>query len=126
MQRLGGDSLIHTLVTLGTPHQGTQLAKAAPLLPLVRQLAPGSRVIQELAERAPGCRTRFLVFHSDIDPLIVPSSNARLEHPDLTVHNITVRGVGHLSMPHNGGIAFTIARALRQLDHDGAATTLNA
>ena len=126
VQRLGGDSRIHTLVTLGTPHQGTQLAKAAPLLPLVRQLAPGSTVIQELAEPAPGCRTRFLVFHSDIDPLIVPSSNARLEHPDLTVHNIAVRGVGHLSMPHNGGIAFTIARALRHLDHDGAATTLNA
>ena len=58
--------------------------------------------------------------------LIVPSSNARLEHPDLNVHNIAVRGVGHLSMPRNGGIAFTIARALRQLDHDGAATTLYA
>jgi hypothetical protein len=32
-----------------------------------------------------------------------------------------VRGVGHLSMPNNGRIAFTIAEALRQLDHDGAA-----
>jgi triacylglycerol lipase len=122
VQRLGGDNRVHTLVTLGTPHQGTQLAKAAPLLPLVRQLAPSSRVIRELAEPAAGCRTRFLAFHSDIDPLIVPTSSARLEHPDLNVHNIAVRGVGHLSMPHNGRIAFTIARALRQLDHDGAAT----
>jgi triacylglycerol lipase len=122
VQRLGGDSRVHTLVTLGTPHHGTQLAKAAPLLPLARQLAPGSRVIRELADPAPGCRTRFLAFHSDIDPLVVPSSNARLEHPDLNVHNIAVRGVGHLSMPHNGRIAFTISRALRQLDHDGAAT----
>jgi hypothetical protein len=52
----------------------------------------------------------------------VPSSNARLEHPDLNVQNIAVRGVGHLSMPHNGRIAFTISRALRQLDHDEAAT----
>jgi triacylglycerol lipase len=117
VQRLGGDSRVHTLVTLGTPHQGT-----APLLPLVRQLAPSSRVIRELAEPAPGCRTRFLAFHSDIDPLIVPSSNARLEHHDLNVHNVAVRGVGHLSMPHNGRIAFTIAGALRQLDHAGAAT----
>ena len=122
VQRLGGDSRVHTLVTLGTPHHGTQLAKAAPLLPLARQLAPGSRVIRELADPAPGCRTRFLAFHSDIDPLVVPSSSARLEHPDLNVHNIAVRGVGHLSMPHNGRIAFTISRALRQLDHDGAAT----
>ena len=50
VQRLAGDRHVHTLVTLGTPHQGTQLAWAAPLLPLVRQLTPNSSVIQELAE----------------------------------------------------------------------------
>jgi triacylglycerol lipase len=126
VQRLGGDSCVHTLVTLGTPHQGTHLARAAPLLPLVRQLAPSSPVIQELAEPAPGCRTRFIAFHSDIDPVIVPSGNARLEHPDLNVRNIGVRGVGHLSLPHNGRIAFTIAEALRHLDHDGAPSPINA
>jgi triacylglycerol lipase len=125
VQRLGGDSWVHTLVTLGTPHQGTQLARTAPLLPLVRQLTPSSPIIQELAEPAPGCRTRFIAFHSDIDPVIVPSGNARLDHPDLNVQNISVRGVGHFSLPRNGRIAFTIAEALRQLD-DGAASPLNA
>ena len=113
VQRLGGDQKVHTLVTLGTPHQGTQLAWAAPLLPLVRQLAPNSSVIQELAEPAAQCGTRFIAFYSDIDYLIVPSWNARLDHPDLKVQNIAVRGVGHLSMPNNGRIAFTIAQALR-------------
>jgi triacylglycerol lipase len=126
VQRLGGDSCVHTLVTLGTPHQGTHLARAAPLLPLVRQLTPRSPIIQELAEPAPGCRTRFIAFHSDIDPVIVPSGNARLEHPDLNVRNIGVRGVGHLSLPRNGRIAFTIAEALRHLDHDGARSPVNA
>ena len=123
VQRLAGDRHVHTLVTLGTPHQGTQLAWAAPLLPLVRQLTPNSSVIQQLAEPAPGCRTRFVAFYSDIDHLIVPSRNARLDHPDLDVRNIAVRGVGHLSMVNNGRIAFTIAGALRQLDHDGAFST---
>jgi triacylglycerol lipase len=126
VQRLGGDSCVHTLVTLGTPHHGTHLARAAPLLPLARQLTPSSPIIQELAEPAPGCRTRFIAFHSDIDPVIVPSGNARLEHPDLNVQNISVRGIGHLSLPRNGRIAFTIAEALRQLDHDGAGSPLNA
>jgi triacylglycerol lipase len=126
VQRLGGDSHVHTLVTLGTPHQGTQLAQVAPLLPLIRQLTPSSPVIQELAQPAANCRTRFIAFHSDIDSLIVPSRNARLDHPDLNVRNIAVHGVGHLSMPNNGRIAFTIARALQQLDHDGAAAALNA
>jgi len=113
-------------VTLGTPHQGTQLARAAPLLPLVRQLTPSSPIIQELAEAAPGCRTRFIAFHSDIDPVIVPSGNARLEHPDLNVRNIAVRGVGHLSLPRSRRIAFTIADVLRQHDHGGTAPPLYA
>ena len=87
VQRLGGDRHVHTLVTLGTPHQGTQLAWVAPLLPPVRQLTPTSPVIQELAEPALGCRTRFIAFYSDIDHLIVPSGNARLDHPDLNVES---------------------------------------
>jgi triacylglycerol lipase len=123
VQRLAGDRRVHTLVTLGTPHQGTQLAWSAPLLPLVRQLTPNSSVMRELAEPAPGCRTRFVAFYSDIDHLIVPSRNARVDHPDLNVRNIAARGVGHLSMANNGRIAFTIAGALRQLDHDGASST---
>ncbi len=71
VQRLGGDAQVHTLVTLGTPHQGTQLAYAARLIPLVRQLTPDSPVIRALAEPAPGCQTRFLAFHSDLDHLVV-------------------------------------------------------
>jgi triacylglycerol lipase len=123
VQRLGGDRHVHTLITLGTPHQGTQLAWAVPLLPLVRQLAPSSSLIQELAEPAAECRTRFLAFYSDIDHLIVPSRGARLDHPDLNVRNIPVPGVGHLSMPNNGRIAFTITQALRELDPDGTPST---
>jgi triacylglycerol lipase len=120
VQRLGGDARVHTLVTLGTPHQGTQLARALPLVPLVRQLTPGSPVIRELAEPAPGCRTRFLAFHSDLDHLVVPTRNARIEHPDLNASNVPVRGVGHLSMPNNGSIAFAIAAALGELTPDGS------
>jgi triacylglycerol lipase len=88
----------------------------------VRQLTPRSTVIQELAEPAAQCRTRFLAFYSDIDHLVVPSHHARLDHPDLNVQNIAVRGVGHLSMPHNGRIAFAIAQALRDLDRNGTAS----
>ena len=116
VQRLGGDARVHTLVTLGTPHQGTLLAHAGGLMPLVRQLRPGSDLIAELAEPAPDCRTRFVAFHSDLDHLIVPSRNARIDHPDLSARNIAVHGVGHLSMPSNGQIAFQIASVLRELD----------
>ena len=122
IQRLGGDSRVHTLVTLGTPHAGTVLARAGQLHPLVRQLTPGSDLIAELALPAPGCRTRFIAFYSDLDHLIVPSRNGRIDHPDLSVSNIGVHGVGHLSMPNNGRIAFQIASALQELDRNGAQT----
>ena len=54
MQRLGGDARVHTLVTLGSPHQGTELARPLRMLPLIDQLTPKSRLIRELAEPAPG------------------------------------------------------------------------
>jgi hypothetical protein len=41
---------------------------------------------------------------------------ASVEHPDLNVRNIAVRGVGHLSLPRNRSIAFAIAEVLPQLD----------
>jgi triacylglycerol lipase len=116
VQRLGGDARVHTLVTLGTPHSGTEAARPWRMVPLLGQLTPGSPVLRELAEPAPDCRTRFLVFASDLDHMIRPTSNARLEHPDLTVRNVAVRGVGHLSLPHNASVAFTIASALTELD----------
>jgi hypothetical protein len=78
--------------------------------------------LTELAEPAPDCSTRFLAFYSDLDHLIFPHSNARIEHPNLQARNVAIHGVGHMSMPNNGGIAFHIAAALRELDPDGSDT----
>ena len=116
VQRLGGDARVHTLVTLGTPHHGTALARPLRMLPLLDQLTPDASLIRELAEPVPGCQTRFVAFYSDIDHVVWPSRNARLDHPDLEVRNIPVHRVGHLSMPNNGQVAFRIASVLAELD----------
>ncbi len=110
VQRLGGDEIVSTLVTLGSPHHGTLAARLLPHR-LVRQLRPGSDVLDELAEPA-DCSTRFLVFYSDVDQLIVPARNAALDHPDLEVRNVLVPGVGHLSLPINGRIVHETCTAL--------------
>jgi triacylglycerol lipase len=122
VQRMGGDARVHTLCTLGTPHEGTW---AAHLLPtrLVRQLRPGSDVLAELAEPAPGIRTRFVAFWSDLDQLIVPKRSARLDHPDLPVRNVLLRGVGHMSLPIDGRVVHEIATLLAHLDEDGSTVT---
>jgi pimeloyl-ACP methyl ester carboxylesterase len=111
-QRLGGDARVRTLVTLGTPHSGT---RAAPLLnthPIVRQMRPRSDLIAELAEPAPGCRTRFVAFWSDLDETMAPVDSAQLNHPDLIARNVHIAGIGHLTMPVHGAIAAGIREAL--------------
>jgi hypothetical protein len=113
---------VHTLVTLGSPHQGTH---AARLLPrgVCRQLQPASDVIAELRQPAPGCRTRFVCFWSDLDALISPKRAARIDHPDLNARNVLVRGVGHMSLPINTRVTREIAATLAQLDTHGGTVT---
>jgi pimeloyl-ACP methyl ester carboxylesterase len=118
VQRLGGDARVHTLVTLGTPHEGTQMAYGLPH-PLLRQLRPHSDLIEELAQPAPGCRTRFLALWSDLDQMIVPKQAARIMHPDLAARNVLVRGVGHMSLPVDGRVVHEISTTLAHLDAEG-------
>ena len=122
VQRMGGDARVRTLCTLGSPHAGTW---AAHLLPsrLSRQLRPGSDLLAELAAPAPGCRTRFVAFWSDLDHLIVPARAARVDHPDLPARNVLLRGVGHMSLPIDGRVVHEIATLLAHLDEDGSTVT---
>jgi triacylglycerol lipase len=120
VQRLGGDARVHTLVTLGTPHSGTVPAYFLPLR-LGRQLRPGSDLMTELAGPAPGCRTRFLAYWSDLDQMIIPKTAAQLHHPDLVARNIRVRGVGHLSFAIDRRVVHEIGVELAQLDAEGRA-----
>ncbi|MFF5854669.1 esterase/lipase family protein [Streptomyces sp. NPDC012751] len=111
-QCLGGDLRVRTLVTLGTPHSGTRVAPLADAHPIVRQMRPGSAVIEELARPAPGCRTRFVSFWSDLDSLMDPLETACLEHPDLDTRNVRVSGIGHLALPVHPAVAAGIREAL--------------
>ena len=111
VQRLGGDARVDSLVTLGTPHGGSRWAHVLPT-PLVRQLRPGSPLLQELAAPAPGCRTRVTAVYSDLDQMVVPAASGRCDHPDLGVRNVLVRGVGHMSLPIHRTVLDEIAATL--------------
>lgn len=114
VQRLGGDARVDTLVTLGTPHQGTVAAYVLPT-PVARQLRPNSDLINELALSAPGCRTTFVAIWSELDEAVVPHVNGRLDHPDLTVENHRLRNVGHLSLPVDPRARHLVVTALAHL-----------
>lgn len=112
VQRLGGDRRVRTLVTLGTPHGGTAVAPMASAHPIVRQMRSGSAPIEELRRPAPGCRTRFVSFWSELDQVIIPAEAACIDHPDLDAQNVRVSGIGHLALPVHPAVAAGIREAL--------------
>ncbi|MFG2722277.1 esterase/lipase family protein [Streptomyces sp. NPDC048416] len=112
VQCLGGDLRVRTLVTLGTPHSGTRSARLVHAHPIVRQMCPGSELIEELRAPAPGIRTRFVSFWSDLDTLMIPVGTARIDHPDLLAQNVRVTGIGHLAMPVHPAVAAGVRQAL--------------
>ncbi|QJY46545.1 esterase/lipase family protein [Pseudonocardia broussonetiae] len=116
VQRLGGSDVVDTLVTLGSPHTGSLSAYLMPT-PLAAQLRPGSDLLRELEEPAPGCPTRFLVVWSRMDQMIVPQRNARLAHDDLHVEHLELRDVGHLSLPIDPRSVHWVVSALARSDH---------
>ncbi|AWE51979.1 esterase/lipase family protein [Streptomyces nigra] len=118
VQCLGGDLRVRTLVTLGTPHSGTSVVPLANAHPIVRQMRPGSAVLEELAMPAPGCRTHFVSFWSDLDHLMVPLETACIDHPDLIAQNVRVTGIGHLALPVHPAVATGIRQALDTVPAD--------
>ncbi|MEU9051585.1 alpha/beta fold hydrolase [Streptomyces sp. NPDC048384] len=112
VQCLGGDLRVRTLVTLGTPHSGTRVVPLANAHPIVRQMRPGSPVLEKLAAPAPGCRTHFVSFWSDLDHLMDPLETACIDHPDLMAQNVRVTGIGHLALPVHPAVATGIRQAL--------------
>jgi pimeloyl-ACP methyl ester carboxylesterase len=112
VQCLGGDARVRTLVTLGTPHSGTRVVPLANAHPIVRQMRPGSELLEELTRPAPGCRTHFVSFWSDLDHLMDPLETACIDHEDLMAENVRVTGIGHLALPVHPAVATGIRRVL--------------
>ncbi|MFC1417086.1 esterase/lipase family protein [Streptacidiphilus cavernicola] len=114
VQLLGGDESVHTVVTLGAPHEGTLAARLLRPLPVAGQLLPGSSVLEELRAPAAHCRTRFLAFRGDHDALILPNGHGALRHPDLWTENILVTATGHVALPVHRDVIARIGAALAE------------
>jgi pimeloyl-ACP methyl ester carboxylesterase len=111
-QCLAGHGRANTVITLGSPHAGTHTARLLPLN-VARQLRPGSDLMRELAAPT-SCATRFVAIYSDRDEVVVPNRSAKLEHPDLQVTRVRVRGVGHLTLLVDREVVHTVADALNE------------
>jgi triacylglycerol esterase/lipase EstA (alpha/beta hydrolase family) len=106
----GRDAEVHAVVTIGTPHHGTWMARLAPS-PNARQMRPGSAWLRALAAReaAAGRRVPFFCFWGDCDNIVMPPLTATLPGAE----NRLLAGVGHLTMVYEPA---AYALALRLLE----------
>jgi hypothetical protein len=44
--------------------------------------------------------------------MVIPTSSGRCDHPDLAARNVLFHGIGHLSLPRNGGVVDEVAVTL--------------
>ncbi len=89
-----GDARMQRVLTLGTPHQGTRLARIGHV-PIVRQMQPGNAWLLALAAGEGTERTsRFITLLAEHDNIVTPQFPQTL--PGATV--IVFRGIGHLDL----------------------------
>jgi pimeloyl-ACP methyl ester carboxylesterase len=120
VQEFGGDKRVHTCITLGTPHAGTYAAyggrgRAA------RQLRPSSELVMRLNDDAREVPVRFISYYSNLDPLVVPASSAKITNPALHATNVLVKDHGHMSLLLSGELIRSVLGSLSNLDGDAAA-----
>ncbi len=93
--RASGDGRVARLITLGTPHQGTEAFRDWTVDPMVAQMRPDSPFLRALASNDPvPSLTDCISIYSTDDAVVVPAGNAY--YPG--AFNIAVRGLGHLSL----------------------------
>lgn len=120
VQKLEGARRVRHLVTLGTPHRGTPWAYSGRLvrhvLPSLRQMAPGSPLLRDLADQSFPASVRLTSIYSRRDSICPPSS-CRLETrgaPHLM--NVEMMRGGHLDLLFGAGLPSIIHRVLESVE----------
>jgi triacylglycerol esterase/lipase EstA (alpha/beta hydrolase family) len=117
----GGAAVVRRVVTLGSPHHGTDLAGAAgALVPdacptACRQLVPGSsllRALNEGDETPPG--PTYVSIWTTADSVVVPADSARLTGAlDFTVQQVCPASrVTHGELPADAQVQAMVVAAL--------------
>ena len=100
---------VSRIVTIGTPHHGSVLARFAPGA-AARQMLPGSAWLKRLnagSERRP---TPITSIYSADDNLVAPAGSAVLADAELCA----VQGVGHFGLLHSPRVLNCVLAALKR------------
>jgi len=113
--RRHGDARLARLITLGTPHHGTALARFGPGANAV-QMRRGSAWLRDLAAfETPATRGRIVSIYTHHDNIVAPHDSGFLAG----ARNVAFSGVGHVALASNPRV---LAEVLRQLPERHGAT----
>ena len=108
-----GAARVKRLLTLGTPHAGSELARIG-IGENARQMTPGNAWLKALASEAPATET--LIVYSPHDNFVLPQSN--LQWPGAQCR--TIDGLGHLTMLYSPRVAAAVLDGLRPVTEAAA------
>jgi triacylglycerol lipase len=115
LRRSGADDLVQHVITIGSPHQGTWLARFAVTVN-GRQMQRKSAWLEELAAtETTARRAKFTCFFSHCDNIVFPASTASLPG----ANNVHLSGCAHVHMARNEVIFQELCR------RSGAASASN-
>ena len=110
VQLLGGDGAVANLITLGSPHIGTDVSEFGIGHP-TRELVLGSTLVQRLSAAPPPQDTRVTMIFSHADALVPASTQDALEIP--RAERIVYDDLGHVALLGSRRIARDILKRLK-------------
>ncbi len=96
----GGDPCVNRLITLGSPHAGTDLGKLGIGHP-ARELVTGSSLANRLVELPPPQHTKLTTIMSTADALVPAAMQPAVAGAELIVYD----DLGHVSLLHSRRVA---------------------
>lgn len=116
IEKMGVDQYVDSLITLGTPHQGTYVAYLAYITPGGRDMIPGSDFLQELNDGQIAENVEYTAIWSNFDELITPDEYAMLPVSEResvpTARNVFVPYKEHIQLAFDEEVFETYAPSL--------------
>jgi len=111
-----GSARVARLVTLGTPHHGTALARFGLGANAVQMRRDSAWLRDLAAAEGPDVRARIVSLYTHHDNIVAPQDSSVLPG----ARNVAFGGIGHVALGSNPRVLAEVLRALRELHAERA------